>query len=102
MANPENPSAFKHAYDEAAVRRIAARIADEVPAFDADGFLASTLPVILDLELKARVELLAEALHAHLPLPFPEAASALIPTLVRREPPLARTRPWERSNRTPG
>ncbi len=77
----ENPDAFKHAYDEDAVRRIASRIADKVPVFDADGFLAATLPQILELELKARVELLARALHAHIPLPFPEAVSALIPTL---------------------
>ena len=77
----ENPAAFKHAYDEAAVRRIAATLAAHVEAFNADRFLAAVLPAVLELELKARVDLLAEALHAHLPLPFPEAVAALLPAL---------------------
>ena len=79
--DPVNPAAFKHAYDEAAVRRIAAAIAAATPLFDAEGFLDAALPSVLELELKARVKLLAETLHAHLPLPFPDAVAALLLTL---------------------
>lgn len=77
----DNPNAFKHAFNPAAIERIADAVGRATTDFDRDGFLGSVLPTLESLEMKARVALIAEALHEHLALPFPDAVAALLSTL---------------------
>jgi len=79
MANRENPSAFKHAFDPAAARRIGDAVT--APGFDRAAYLAAALPGLTDLEMKDRVRQLAAALRAGLPGPFPADAAALVAAL---------------------
>ena len=81
MANTENPDAFKHLFDRAGVARIADLLGAASDAFDRDAFLAHVLPTIESLEMKARVALITDGLHAALPLPFPDAVAALLQIL---------------------
>lgn len=77
----DNPNAFKHAYSPDTVRTWAEVVASRVHTFDAEAFLAAALPGLEALEMKARVDRLAEAVHAATPLPFPAAVEALLPAL---------------------
>ncbi len=72
----DNPKAFKHWFSTARVKDLAGRIAQLDRRFDRKAFLAATAP-LETLELKARVALIAEALHVALPIPFPEAAALI-------------------------
>lgn len=85
---PAAPSAddkaFKHWFSRAVVdgfaRAIAAVPHPDAKRFDRRRFLRHLAP-LETLALKARVQLIAEALHAALPLPFPEAMALFIRTL---------------------
>ena len=71
----DNPNAFKHWFNEAAVPRIAAVVPEE---FDSDGFVSALWPAIDAEELKARVEAVARALVGRLPDDVPAALSVLV------------------------
>lgn len=79
---------FKDHYNEALARRMAARITAVYPPFDTEAFVAGILPHLADKELKERVQLFAQALHACLPPDFPAAWSILQATF---DPELAGT-----------
>ncbi len=74
---PENPKAFKHGFNRAYIETLAARLRAATPAFD-DVAYFEALHSLETLELKARVQLIASALDAGLPLPFPEAVRVLV------------------------
>jgi len=74
----DNPNAFKHWFNEAAVQRIAAVVTEEYPPFDSDGFVSALWPAIDAEELKARVEAVARALVGRLPDDVPAALSVLV------------------------
>ncbi|MCO4772951.1 MAG: DNA alkylation repair protein [Deltaproteobacteria bacterium] len=77
----ENPAAFKHAYSPAKVQAMSALLQKRLPAFQAEVFSASITPTLTDLEMKARVDLIARALRDAIPLPYPEAIAALVSVL---------------------
>lgn len=81
MAEP-----FKERLNAAAVERMAHAIARAWPAFDAAAFIAAGTTGLAALELKARVEHLAEALRPYLPTGFPAAAQILVDGL---DPPVS-------------
>jgi 3-methyladenine DNA glycosylase AlkC len=66
----ENAGAFKHLLDPAAVRRMADAFAAASPAFDREQFAALAGDGIEQLELKARVAQVAQALRVCLPADF--------------------------------
>lgn len=72
----DNPKAFKHWFSPAVVADLGARLAALDPAFDRRAYARVTAPLGA-LELKPRVALVAEALHAAIAHPFPEAARLL-------------------------
>ncbi len=77
----DNPGAFKHLVDEAAVRSIAAAVAGQLTDFDADAFADALWPALEALELKARVEAIARELAARLPEDLPAALDVLVACL---------------------
>lgn len=72
------PEPFKNLISPATVEAYAQALPALAPGFDADAFRAATLPHLEARELKDRVRLLADALHAHLPGPYPQALAALL------------------------
>ncbi len=76
---------FKNAFDPALVERYANQLAG--PGFDPDRFRA-TVGDLGPLELKDRVQRMADGLHAALPPAFPDAVAVLRPRLP---PPLPDT-----------
>lgn len=76
MAEP-----FKERVNAEAVGRIAAGVSAVWPAFSAEAFVAAVVPALAALELKDRVALVADALAARLPRPFPEALRVLVAAL---------------------
>lgn len=58
---------FKNRFSPALVEIIAAHLGAHLPGFDRAGFLHAILPRLPALELKARVALIADALHEALP-----------------------------------
>lgn len=76
MAEP-----FKERLNAAAVRRMANAISAAWPDFDSAAFIADGTRGLDALELKARVEHLAQALRPHLPDDFPKAAQVLVDSL---------------------
>ena len=72
----DNPKAFKHWFSKARVKDLADRIAQLERRFDRKAFLAAT-STLETLELKARVALIADALHDALPIAFPEAVTLI-------------------------
>lgn len=72
---------FKYYYGVQLAQELATRIQAAYPAFDAQAFVAQVAARVDDLELKARVALIAAALHTHLPPDYPEALSILCATL---------------------
>lgn len=74
------PEPFKNLYDEAWVHAAGRRIGSAA-GVDPGGLARRVLPALLDLELKARVDLLADALADWLPGSFPQQVEALLSTL---------------------
>ena len=73
----ENPNAFKLWIDEKVVEAYASGIRSVHAAFDASSFFKARKR-LGPLELKARVTLLADALHEHLPKNYPQALKLLL------------------------
>jgi 3-methyladenine DNA glycosylase AlkC len=82
---------LKDFFDAAIVGEIAQSIARVDASFDARAFSTSALTGLDRLELIARGWHIAEALHAHLPRPFPRAAEVLVASLG---PELSGTEGW--------
>ncbi|RDI01564.1 3-methyladenine DNA glycosylase AlkC [Caldimonas thermodepolymerans] len=78
-AMKEAPAAplLKDGFDAATVRAIAEAVAAAHPGFAADRFTAHCLDGFAALSLMARVHRVAQALHAHLALPFGPAVAVL-------------------------
>lgn len=69
---------FKTLINPTAVRVVAEAIQEKTPAFPAAAFVASALPGLDALELKARANQVAVALFAHLPKDWPAALAVLL------------------------
>lgn len=76
MAEP-----FKERLNRAAIERLATRVAEVWSGFDASAFVIRATDGLDALELKARVEHIAQALRPHLPKAFPDAAQVLVDSL---------------------
>jgi len=72
---------FKLWFDEALARELASGFSAVEPAFDEGHFLAVALPGLDALEMSGRVDRLADAMRAGLPVPIPRALDALVATL---------------------
>jgi len=72
---------FKNQINAGVVRDLAGRLSRVSDAFDAVGFERTALAGLEELELKARVRSLADALQAHFARPFPAACDAIIASL---------------------
>lgn len=66
--------ALKDRFGPEVARWVADRVGEAHPAFPRDAFLAAALDGFTELELTARSRAIADALWAHLPGGFPEAA----------------------------
>ena len=71
---PSASTAFKDQIDAALVARLSAALVRADPSFGATGFRRVATRGLADLELKARIRHVAEALDRYLPRPFPEGA----------------------------
>lgn len=88
MSAPENPNAFKHAIDRAAVKRIATSIAAVEPEFTRARFVRRANAGLEALELKARVKHIIAALKDSLPQDPKLAVAAIVRAgEAWREPP---------------
>jgi 3-methyladenine DNA glycosylase AlkC len=74
-------AAFKDQLDGSAVERIASSLVAVWPAFPSASFVAATAPGLPPLELKARVQHIADRLKEHLPDDVPEAMRLLVAAL---------------------
>ncbi|KRW96288.1 DNA alkylation repair protein [Paracoccus sp. MKU1] len=68
---------MKDVFNLALLREIAAELHRAHAAFDVEAFVARSMDGLERLELTARAVHIAEALHAHLPRPFAEAAAVI-------------------------
>jgi len=73
MATP-----FKDHLNPTVITQLGGRLADAWAAFPRDAFEAQAQKGLEQLELKARVHQIAEAMGAHLPSSFPEAARVVL------------------------
>lgn len=74
-------AAFKEQLDQSAVERIASSIAATWREFDAKSFVAEIAPGLGALELKARVQHIAEGLRRRLPSDLPTTLDILVASL---------------------
>jgi 3-methyladenine DNA glycosylase AlkC len=88
------PAALKDSVDEGMVRNLAGRFAAVDDRFDARGFTARTVPQLDDLELKARIELIARELWRSLGDRDPAESLALLVQVARAEPPVEGWAAW--------
>ena len=79
----DNLNAFKHWFDEAAVRRIGAAL----EGLDPDELSAALWPALQSLELKQRIAAIAEARRERLPSDVPLALEAVVAALGTPYPP---------------
>lgn len=77
----ENSNAFKHWINAALVKRMSEALKKANFRFDAGSF-SKVAKKLEPLELKARVTLLREALHAHLPQDYKKAVNVLLQSLA--------------------
>ena len=77
----DNDKAFKHLVTEAVVRSIGDAIAGRLPGFDNHAFAETLWPALEELELKARIEAIAQELVARLPDDVPATLQALVDCL---------------------
>lgn len=78
MGMDENPNAFKHALDRAAVKRIATLLEGVEPRFERSRFVRRANEGLEGLELKARVSHIIAALKDALPTDPQEAVAAVV------------------------
>jgi 3-methyladenine DNA glycosylase AlkC len=83
MAEP-----LKHRFGPDVVRAIAEMLRAADPAFRREAFVADALDGFDPLELKARAQHVADAMHRHLPGPYPRSLEVLLRSLG---PPLTAT-----------
>ncbi len=78
--NEDKPSAFKHWINESVVNTLATALSKVSKDFNQHEFrkISKELP---PLELKARVQLLSQALYQHLPKEFPQSSKLLLKSL---------------------
>lgn len=76
----ENQNAFKHAFNHALLQDIASLIARHYPAFNAEAFL-NQAENLDKLEMKARVQVIRDALAAELPQDYPAALAVVVSVL---------------------
>lgn len=69
---------LKDQFDPALVAELAGRVVAVHAEFDTDGFVRAVLPELEPLELKDRVNLIADQLCAHLPDDYPEALAVVV------------------------
>jgi len=74
----DNPKAFKHGLDRAAIRRIARNIGAVEPSFPGRAFVRTATSGLEPLEFKARVGHIAGALRKHLPPDERDAKDVLV------------------------
>lgn len=87
------PTPLKNHVDGDVVDELALRFAAADEAFDADGFVAATVPHLDGLELKARIELIARRLHAALGGDDTAAIAATV-AVARADPPIEGWAAW--------
>lgn len=73
--------AFKHFLGGEAADLLGQRIQAVYPPFDAAGYAREVAAAVNDLELKARVAVMAAGLHRHLPPDYPAALAILLDSL---------------------
>lgn len=73
----DNPSAFKHWFNEALVRRLSTALKKAYPAFNEKNFL-KVVPKLAPLEMKPRVYFIRDAMMAELPQDYLKALAILI------------------------
>lgn len=76
----ENQNAFKHAFNHALLQDIASLIALHYPVFNAEAFL-NQAENLDKLEMKARVQVIRDALVAELPQDYPAALHVVVSVL---------------------
>lgn len=69
---------LKDQFDRALVTELAARVAAVHAEFDGDGFVDAIVAGLEPLELKDRVNLVADRLRAHLPSHYPDALGVVV------------------------
>lgn len=75
------PEPFKNRFNPTAIRAMSHHLARVAPDFDHTGFIDHATKGLDDLELKERASQLTDALEAHLPDDFPQAAAILTASL---------------------
>lgn len=80
----ENSNAFKHLFDAKLLGKIAAAVSMHDANFDVHAFQAIR-DDLSPLEMKARVQLIRDALHRHLPPSYPDAVAVLLKALAQGE-----------------
>ncbi|EDM81542.1 hypothetical protein PPSIR1_21534 [Plesiocystis pacifica SIR-1] len=83
MTEPK-PAPFKHRVSSATIRALAEHLRAEDPSFPAERFVRRARRGLGALELKARIQHIAEALAATLPEGFPEASARIRGANARR------------------
>jgi 3-methyladenine DNA glycosylase AlkC len=73
--------ALKHFFSPALVRRIAAALGAAHPSFRSQAFVKDACRGLEDLELLARGNHIANAMHQHLPPSYPEAVDVIVRSL---------------------
>lgn len=76
----ENPQAFKHWIGPALLKKLSKALTQAWPQFDQKRFM-KLAPRLQSLELKPRVQLIRDELHAQLPKEFPVACQILLKSL---------------------
>ena len=70
-----------HLFNSEKITKIASEIQAAYPQFDANAFVTTTLSKFPELELKARIEWIADVLKIYLPEPFQQATTLLLNAL---------------------
>lgn len=76
------------------VRRLGARMQAVEPDFDLEGFVGAASASLRDLELKARIAMIARRLGAALPHRFPAAVAAVVRAARHPDPPIGAWEAW--------
>jgi 3-methyladenine DNA glycosylase AlkC len=72
-----SPPALKEIFDAARFRQMAKDVSSVYPRFDSRKFLGLTLPSLPEQSLLQRMRSMSHALHATLPLPYPDVVQVL-------------------------
>jgi 3-methyladenine DNA glycosylase AlkC len=84
---------LKDKVDRAVVEDLASSVVEVEPDFDAEAFVADLVPVLDDLEFKARIEVIARRLGAGLSEDYRAALDTVV-AVARAEPPLDGFAAW--------